>query len=100
MAADRIEAQYDTLLQMSSTFSARADTLTQVVSDIRAKAEALVPQGWEGEGATAFREEFFDRVLPRLNRLIEALQSAGASTRTIHDTMKAADEQASGCFRI
>src|SRR4051794_39919410 len=100
MAAEKIEAQYESLISIAGTFSARADVVKQLSSNVRSKADALIASGWKGQGADAFNEEFFSVFLPRLERLASALEAASSTTKSIHDTVKAADEQAGACFKI
>ena len=55
---------------------------------------------WLGNGAKAFYSEMSQSVLPTMNRLAKALQSAAQVTRQIGGDMKTAEDAAAACFRL
>jgi len=97
--ADKIEAQYDTLQNVSKKFAARAQSLREVVGAARNKADGLLGSGFKGKAADAFQADFVANLMPRLDRLVTALDTASQTSNTIHDTIQSADEQAQACFK-
>src|SRR5262249_5226276 len=95
MPAATIRANYDQLKQVASTFGKSSDECKRTLQNIKSNKETLQGGDWVGQGARAFYKEMDDSVLPTLQRLINALDSAQNSISQISSIMHDAEQQAS-----
>ncbi|MGB1248992.1 MAG: WXG100 family type VII secretion target [Candidatus Promineifilaceae bacterium] len=94
MNTDIIQAQYDALKTIASTFdNHRESNRAQFVSIMR-HVEALRANNWVGEGAEAFFDEVDNTVAPALTRMVSALAEAHDITLKINEVLYAAEEAA------
>jgi WXG100 family type VII secretion target len=94
MPAATIRANYDQLNQVSSAFRKNVDASVRTLQMIKSNKDVLQGGDWVGQGATAFYREMDDSVLPTLQRLINALETAASSTSQISAIMKQAEDEA------
>jgi WXG100 family type VII secretion target len=97
--SDEIQANYDELEQISSQFSNQAQNIQAMQQKVRGSYAKLLDKGWIGAGANAFFDEMDSLIMPSQERLQDALEQAGQVTRTIAESVKQAEEDASGLFR-
>lgn len=98
MAAEVVQADYEALDQISSTFGEMAAQNQQMVATIRQKVEAL-RSGWIGRGSDAFFAEMTQEVLPRLQKYCQALEEASETTRAVSQLIQDAEQQAANVIR-
>lgn len=96
---DRIEANYETLENVSNIFNQNHEVLKSMLQNVRSTMETLRSEGWIGRGSDAFYSEMTDEVLPMVQRLVEAMEEASSATRRIASTIEEAEDRASGFFR-
>lgn len=94
MSASIVQANYDTLEQVSSQFNVLQQNAEDVVKGVKSRMDPLLGGGWEGEGREKFESEMSQTVLPRLNRLCESLGETARMISTISSTMREAEENA------
>ena len=94
MAPPKVRAHYDQLQQVAARFSQNQQTLLRMLQVVKQNKNTLQGGDWVGQGATAFYKEMDDSVLPTLDRLVRALDSAASQTAQISKLMKDAEEQA------
>ena len=97
---DRIEADYDVLEQLAAKFETRAAVIQQTTQTIMSGVDGLRNGGWIGRGSDAFYSEMQGDVLPAVQRLQQALEKAGQTTKQVNQIMKAAEEEACTPFRV
>ncbi|MCU0497659.1 MAG: WXG100 family type VII secretion target [Anaerolineae bacterium] len=97
MPNDIIQVKYDELENIAKMFQAEQERIQEVRQSVKSKAEEL-RHGWIGMGSDAFFEELEGEVLPRVNRLIDALGSSSQAVYQIIEVMQAAEQEASGQF--
>ena len=94
MPAATIRANYDQLKQVATTFGKSSDECKRSLQNIKNNKETLQGGDWVGQGARAFYKEMDDSVLPTLQRLISALDTAQNSISQISSIMQGAEQQA------
>src|SRR5258708_7895633 len=99
MAAATIRANYDQLKQVASTFAKNSDECKRTLQKIKGNKDTLQGGDWIGQGATAFYKEMDDSVLPTLQRLVNALDTAQNSISQISSIMQGAEQQASNVLK-
>ncbi len=92
--SDRFEANYETLHSVRHTFDYEYERLTEMRQRIVHLLDEVEANGWQGRGSEAFFDEMRNDVLPRVNRLIEALDRAGTATSRIGQTIEEAEHEA------
>lgn len=91
---EQIEVQFDELEQVIGRFQNCGELVDLRTAAINRTAHDLVEAGWEGEGAAAFSAEMFEKVLPRMCRLRDALMSAAETAAVIGQVMQEYEEEA------
>jgi WXG100 family type VII secretion target len=99
MTAATIRADYDQLKQVATAFRKNVEASQRTLQAIRRNKEVLQGGDWMGQGANAFYREMDDSVLPTLQRLINALETAADSTAQISSLMKEAEDQAANALK-
>ncbi|MBI3359713.1 MAG: WXG100 family type VII secretion target [Chloroflexi bacterium] len=100
MPAAKVRSDYDQLKKLQKYFSEEADYHAQQNQELRARMDTLQGGDWIGEGATKFYAEMNDQVMPSLTRLQKAWAEAARVTGQISAIMKAAEDAASGVFKV
>lgn len=96
---DIVQANYETLDQVSARFAQQGDALQQMLQNIRTHMEALEGE-WIGKGHDAFFREMGDSVVPACDRLCRAFQQAAGSTKQMANALRNAEQEASGAFQV
>lgn len=96
--SDEIKADYDQLENVASRFANQSQAIQQMLQKVRSSMEKL-DDAWEGRGRDAFFQEMQSEVLPASQRLQEVLDEASQVTKSIVQTVKQAEEEASTPFR-
>src|SRR6266849_4096068 len=99
MPAATIRANYDQLKQVASAFRKNSEECKRSLQNIRSHKDTLQGGDWVGQGATAFYREMDDSVLPTLQRLINALDTAQSSVSKISSIMQEAEDQAANVLK-
>ncbi len=97
--ADEIRADYDQLQDIASRFANQAQVIQEMLQNVRNRMQPLEDGGWIGRGSDAFFSEMNDEVLPATERLQKALEEAARVTNQIMQTVRQAEEEASGLFK-
>lgn len=97
--ADEIRADYDQLQAIAGQFSAQSESVGALIQQVRASLSPLESGGWMGDAAESFFAEMGNEVLPATLRLQQALDEAARTVQTIVQTVRQAEEEASGLFR-
>lgn len=95
-----IQADYEVLEEVARVFYRESDHLEEMRRRVMNCMEALEREGWWGLGAEAFYREMDLHVLPTLRRLIDALGSAGWTTRKSADIFADAEDEAGDFFEV
>lgn len=98
MPSEIVQADYDVLESVTNTFNQLADVNQDMYNSVRSMSEQLSQEGWIGRGSNAFFAEMSQDVLPRLQRLCQALEEAGQTTRQISQIMEQAEQEARSRF--
>jgi WXG100 family type VII secretion target len=96
MAAPKIRADHDGLQSVSAKFAQQADATRRLLGRTKSDKATLEGGDWMGVGAAAFYREMNDTVLPTLERLARALESASQVTKQISSVMKEVEAEAAG----
>ncbi len=99
MAAPKIRADYDALKQVAASFGGQAQATRQTLQALQRQVEVLQGGDWIGQGATAFYQEMGDQVMPTIQRLAGALESAQQSVSQISQIMQQAEADAANVLR-
>jgi len=96
---EQIQANYDELKEVSSSFNKASQAIEELQQSIRGSYSKLADKGWIGKGAEAFFDEMEAKIFPTEQRLQQALEKAAQVTNTIAQNVKSAEEEASSLFR-
>lgn len=99
MPADKIRADYDQLKTVAGTFGGLAQDTRQTMQSLKQPIASLQGGDWVGPGATAFYLEMSGQVMPSLQRLAEALDSAQTTTTRIGQIVAEAESDAARILR-
>lgn len=97
--SDEIRANYEQLDNIASRLANQSQAIQTMLQKVKGSMSKLQNGGWIGQGADAFFQEMNGVVLPASQRLQNVLQEAGQVTKTIVQTVKQAEEEASAPFR-
>lgn len=97
--SNKIQAKYDELDQISSRLSDGSSRVSDMAAKLRSQVDVLQGGGWIGRGSDAFYNEMGDSVLPAVQKLQDALESAAKTLRQAADRLKSAEQEASARFR-
>ena len=100
MASPTVRAHHDELRTIRGTFSQEGEAIADMNQTLASCMETLQGGDWIGKGATAFYAEMNGEIMPALKRLRAALAEAARISQQISNTMREAEEEASGCFHI
>ncbi|MBX7213245.1 MAG: WXG100 family type VII secretion target [Thermoflexales bacterium] len=93
-AAPIVRADYDQLREIRDRFARDAATIREMRRALSREQDTLAGGDWVGEGARAFYDEMDHLVLPRIDRLGDALAQAGAAAQQILLRIQAAEHDA------
>ena len=94
MAAPKILANYDQLVQIAQRFGREAEATQRMLDSVRQAMSTLEAGDWVGQGASAFYAEMNSAVLPSLTRLTRALADAQYVTIQVRREIEAAEAAA------
>jgi WXG100 family type VII secretion target len=100
MTAKVIRADYDALSQMASSFGLQAEQVRKTLQQLNREVDDLQAGDWLGQGAQAFYAEMNGQVLPTINRLVRALETAGDVTRQVNQIAQQAEQEAAAFLRL
>ena len=89
-----VQVDYESLTKLAGKITQQYETLVVMHIQLRGYIRDLESGGWVGPGADAFYLEMNDFVLPSVNRLVQAVQSAESVTKRIMADFKDAEERA------
>lgn len=98
--ADRTELNGEQLAQMAKKFQSEAGELQQLLGQTRNKIGTLRSSGWVGRGSDQFYNEMESLVLPAVQRLVEALNTASNQVNAIMKIYDDAQTQSQGFFKL
>lgn len=96
--ADKTEVNYDQLQMFIKAFDSEAEEIMALNKLTNGKVEDLHGGGWVGRGSDRFFNEMQGEILPAMNRLVQALQTASQITREIAEIFNQAEEETQGYF--
>lgn len=99
MSAEVIQSKYEELETIARRFGQQAQTTRDLQRRVQRGADALRNGGWEGRGSAAFTSEMEQKVFPAMQRLMEALAEAQATTLQVKAIIQKAEEEAASVFR-
>jgi len=99
MPAPRVRSDFDALQRISGQFKGQADTIRQMQKALKDKMQVLQGKDWVGKGADKFYGEMNGSLLPAVQRLATALDSAARVTTKISQVMKQAEDDAATLFK-
>ena len=99
MSARTVRADYEALTQVGQQFSRQTDATRRTLQQLKRNMDVLQRGDWQGQGADKFYEEMNSAVLPSMQRLVNALDSAGHRTQDISRIMKEAEDEAANVLR-
>lgn len=94
MPATKIRADYDQLKTTESQFGGLAQDTRQMIQALKQQIETLQGGDWVGPGATAFFQEMNGNVMPSLQRLASAFDSAQRAITQISRIVSEAESDA------
>lgn len=100
MPAPKIRSDYDELAAIAKQFGRHASNTSATYRRIRHFKDVLQGGDWRGQGATAFFKEMNSEVLPRLGRLVTALEAAQHYTQRMYLTWREAEEEAARLLQM
>ena len=99
MSARTVRADYEALTQVGQQFSRQTDATRRTLQQLKRNMDVLQRGDWQGQGADKFYEEMNSAVLPSMQRLVNALDSAGHRTQDISRIMQEAEDEAANVLR-
>jgi WXG100 family type VII secretion target len=97
--ADTIQCKYHELEQIAGRFANQSEVIQQLVQKVCGSLDKLRDGGWIGQAADSFYGEMDQEVLPASHRLESVLAQASQVSRTIVQTVRDAEQEASSLFR-
>ncbi|MCU0464583.1 MAG: WXG100 family type VII secretion target [Anaerolineae bacterium] len=98
MAAETIQANYEELDQASGNLSREAEVVEGILTKIISAKDNMMAQS-AGTWSEKFQGEMSGTIIPRINRLMEALSTASSSIKNIVNEVQEAEDRAGGLFR-
>jgi WXG100 family type VII secretion target len=94
MPPDKVRADYDTLNQIAKRFGQEAEATQKSIRNLQQAVDTLRQGDWIGQGANKFYSEFDSAVLPSLERLQGALETASQTTDKFEQLLREAEAMA------
>jgi len=98
MASNIIRVDYEILDDAVQRFKQLTEKHQQLVKRVSDCSNTLSAGGWKGVAAQQFQEEMDSKLLPKLQRLCDAFDSARETTLTVRQIMSDAEEEAARLF--
>jgi WXG100 family type VII secretion target len=96
--ADRTIVNYDELANIGKSFQQEGEIVTVIETQLRQRAQQLESE-WIGEGADKFFNEFFQDILPAMNRVKQACVLTAHTIRVVSQIFDEAEEETAGYFK-
>lgn len=97
--ANKVQAKYDELDQLAGRLADGSVRVNDMITKLRGQLSVLQGGGWVGRGSDSFFNEMEDLMLPAMQKLEEALETASKTMRQAADRFKSAEQEASSRFR-
>jgi WXG100 family type VII secretion target len=98
MAVSKVRTHHPALNEIAQQFGQQAEANRQATQNLRSKMEVLQGGHWKGESANKFYGEMTGTLLPKLQKLEQALQTASETTKKISQIMKEAESDTAKIF--
>jgi len=98
--ADKIEINYDMMMEIQNKFSDKAEQMMQLKQILENQINELRSNGFIGQGANAFYAEMDEMLLPSMQRLIDAMFSAEQGCKSISNEFEQAEQDARDSLRF
>jgi WXG100 family type VII secretion target len=99
MPAQRIKGDFDSLPQISKTFTAQERELQRAFQNIKRQVGVLQGGDWSGKGAKAFYAEMDGLVLPSMEQLIRAMEGGSRLSDRVIKILQQAEADITRLFR-
>jgi WXG100 family type VII secretion target len=96
--AGTTKLNYDEMQAIIKVLQGEEEEMKMLLGQTRSKVEALHNNQWIGQGADKFFGEMESTVLPKMEKLVMALDVAGRVGNQIMQTIHQADEDTKGFF--
>jgi len=96
--ADKVQADYEQLEQVSSQFANQSQVVQELMQKVRGSMQQLEDGGWIGRGADSFFSEMQSVLFPAVQRLESSLNDAASITKQIAQNMQQAEQDAQSLF--
>jgi len=96
--ADKVQADYEQLEQVSSQFANQSQVVQELMQKVRSSMQQLEDGGWIGRGADSFFSEMQSVLFPAIRRLESSLNDAASTTKQIAQNMQQAEQEAQSLF--
>jgi WXG100 family type VII secretion target len=100
MPAPKVRADYSALKLISQSFCQEAEAISRLIQANERAKRRLEAGDWVGQGARAFYAEMDSNVLPKMRRLVNALEEASRTTLRIEQAMHQAEDEAGRVLRM
>ncbi|NSW52356.1 MAG: WXG100 family type VII secretion target [Anaerolineae bacterium] len=96
--ADQTIVNYDLLSQFEKVFDTQQEETSRDISELRQKAQALESE-WIGQAADKFFDEFYEELMPGMDRLRHAFQITAEVLKKIARVFDEAENEGAQYFR-
>ena len=96
--AGTTKVNYDEMQAIIKSLQGEEEEIKMLLSQTKGKVETLHGNQWVGQGADKFFGEMEGTVLPKMGKLVYALNVAGHVAQQIVNTIHQADEETKGFF--
>ena len=96
--AGTVKMNYDEMQSIIKIFQGQEEEMKMLLSQTKGKVEALHGNQWVGVAADKFFSEMEGTILPKMGKLIYALDVAGKVATQIMNIIHQADEESKGFF--
>lgn len=97
--AENTVLDYQQVEGFVKSFKSEGDEIQTLAKDTASRVDALYGTGWVGQGADKFNDEMKGEVLPAMDRLVLALNTASEIANKVSDTFNQAEEETQGYFK-
>ena len=96
--AGTTKVNYDEMQALIKSLQGEEEEIKMLLSQTKGKVETLHGNQWVGQGADKFFGEMEGTVLPKMGKLVYALNVASHVAQQIVNTIHQADEETKGFF--
>ncbi len=98
--AEKVQAKYDELTQISGKFTQQASQVEELKKSLHTALQPLEDGGWKGLGSEKFFAEMNELIFPSIDKLHAALTEAKSTTDQVAQIMKQAEEESHSLFTL